>query len=259
MNIKTLIPSILFAVILAGCTNTTNRYHAKNNTNSRLMARVVNIVDSEVRTANEKFSSQGYREYSKEYFQNLSSTPFGAAKVTVPKMQANLVKSSEQTMNIDLKVFTTHKLKYKSGHWLFDPLTGMTDPHTTVFIDAVSKIINKLNTQIRNSGYSMSINAVYTGGADAGRIKQPIPYSSKVGSISEYVTINDTRKEQISIRNGSYISSNAQLALVRAKSVSKAVDLKVAPIKLNNSYKIELSNMTGEEYRFVTVKLQIKK
>lgn len=268
MNIKVFVSSIVFTLLLTGCSSSSNRYQVKSSNsnfsssaNSRLMARVVNIVDTEVRRANDQFSSIGFREFNKKYdqdhFQSLSSTPYGSTKA--PKLKGVAVKSGDQLIDVDLEIYTTKKLKYKSGEWLFDSVSGQLDPHTAVFIDAVSKIVNKLNAQIIKQGWSMSISAEYTGGADARPIINPIPYSSKIGSISEVVTINGQRQKRISVRNGGYINTNAQLGLVRAKAVSKVVDDKVAPIKLNNSYKVELSNKTGDEYRFVTVKLQIKK
>lgn len=268
MSIKVFISSIILALVLVGCSSSSNHYKVKNShsnfsssADSRMTARVVNIVGTEVHRANGQFSSTGFREfvekYDEEHFQNLSSTPYGATNT--PKMMSAKVRSGKQVIEIDFEVYTTNKLKYNSGEWLLDSVSGRLDPHTAVFMDAVSKIVNKLNAEIIKHGWSMSISAEYTGGADADPITNPIPYSSRIGSISEVVTINEQRQKRISVRNGGYINTNEQLALVRAKAVSIVVDDKVAPIKLNNSYKVELSNMTGEEYRFVKVKLQIKK
>ncbi|MGL1955831.1 MAG: hypothetical protein OCD00_00750 [Colwellia sp.] len=257
---KTFISFILFSILLTGCTNTSSNdynYHKKYSSSSRLIAKLVDSVDNEVSISNDMFGSNGYKEHSKEYYQNLGATPYGSAFIETPKITTNIVVTEKQLL-LDLKLYNVKKIKYRLGEYLIDPLTGSLDPQTSIFIDTVKRIVKKFDAQIKNSGHNVIINAVYTGGADNKGLRRPIPFSNQeIGSINETVTVNDKRKENVTINNDSYIRTNTQLATVRAVAVSKAVDFKVAPIKLNNSFKVELSNDVGDEYRFVRLQLQI--
>jgi hypothetical protein len=258
---KKLVTLVFIGIGLAGCTSTStdtdykSYQSAKELSKTRLMARLLGGASHEVEVGNGKYSSSGFREYSKEYFQRLGSTPFGGASVEAPRIGIKSVVTDESLL-LDLKVYNVKPILYGKGEFLLDPTSGNLDPGTTVFIDTVKRIVKRFDSEIKNSGFDMIISAVYTGGADRSQIIRPIPYSNEIGSINESVLVNG-KSVNVNVRKGGFIRTNTELATVRAVAVSKAVDLKVSPIKLKNSFKVELSNEVGDEYRFVTLKLQI--
>lgn len=258
---KNFIALALIGIGLSGCTSTStntdyNSYHsAKELSKPRLMARMLGGASHDVEIGNVQFRSQGYGEYSKDYFRRIGSTPFGGASVEVPRIDMKSVVTDESLL-LDLQVHNVKPILYRKGEFLLDPITGTLDPSTTVFIDTVKRIVTRFDTEIKNSGFDMIINAVYTGGADRSQILRPIPFSNEIGSINESVLVNG-KHVNVNIKNGGFIRTNTELAAVRAVAVSKAVDFNVSPIKLKNSFKVELSDRNGDEYRFVKLTLRI--
>ena len=250
--------SVLLLVVSCASSPSVKRYKITNSSDSKLYASVVDVVKDKVATANTMYASTGYRDYSKAYFERIASTPYGSAQVVAPSMSGKLRRSADQTINIDLKVHTVNKIRYGLGEYLIDPINGDLDPNTTVFVETVAQIASRLHSSIQNSGYSLTVHALYTGGADATGFRKPIPYSSPLGSISETVMVNGTEK-LVSIKNNSYIETNTQLGLVRAKAVSMAVNQRIAPITMKDKFQVELSDRSGSDYRFVSVQLQLKK
>lgn len=255
-------------VLVSGCVNTTN---FSNNERPKLFYEVLNyVVDEHTELANKKLKSDGFVEIDKSYnypyftreeYDEISHTPLGK-EYKSPQLKSQVVSTSEY-IDVDLSVKTTKKLKYKPGIWLFDP-HGKLDPTTAIFVETARKIINDFDALIAQSEYEMSIHAHYTGGADAIPISKPILYrQSDIGSIDEIVSVLDrsgkTSMERVKIENGGYITTNTQLALVRAKTVSEAIQYKVKPIKLVNKFYVELSNDRGGEYRFVQLTLRLKR
>lgn len=249
---------------LVGCKSTSNftideDYHVtKSSAKSRLIAILHDEAKESVIISNEQYVSKGYEENEKEYYRQLGSTPFGGATVEAPRIGMESVVTDDGLL-LDLRVHNVKPILYGKGDFLLDPITGDLDPSTAVFIDTVKRIVTRFDRQIKTngSGYDFTINAVYIGGADKSRLRRPIPFFSEIGSINETVTVNRERSINVNIKNGGYIRNNIELATVRAVAISKAVEHKIAPIKLNKTFNVELSDREGDLYRFVKLRLQI--
>lgn len=241
---------------LPGCT--TALYSTRGDIEPRLVARVRGSIGPELDEVNKLLGTPHYQNVLNEYLQAKGMTPYG--RFDVPTMTAKVTGNS-RVVNAQFDMHSTDKLKYNPGEYLLDPDTGNLDPLTTVFIDGVRRAIKRLHRQILNNGkeYDLRLEAEYIGGADGGRILSPIPLSKALGDIDEMVYINDKGRRRVMVKKGGFITTNAQLALVRAVAVSRAVDIKIAPVRLDSSYKIELSDHFGNEYRFVRVNLRITK
>lgn len=223
------------------------------------------------RSANRVYRSDGFQEQEVDYFNRIGYR--GLIADFAPKMNATLLSSEDGSSVIEFSVetFTSDKLLFPSGQWRMDR-DGELDPTTAVYVESITSFLVAIRK--KHPLANLNLIASYTGGADKPNIRWPKEYQSKIGPVSEMVSVTDYNKpwlgtvsQKISIPIGGKIDSNAKLALLRAKGIEFVLNhsLKeklesegLRSVSLDSRFSVEIAARAGRQFRFVRIKIEKK-
>jgi hypothetical protein len=109
-------------------------------------------------------------------------------------------------------------------------------------------------------GESKQVNVVITGSADASPIRGRIAYNGQYGEYTDEPYYKNGNLDNITVTKATGITSNEQLALVRAAGVKDYIEKNVTTLeKTRNEYEyyVEIAKERGGEFRKITVEFLI--